>query len=173
MKAPGSAASQYLVAFDDGSVLVVTESDLEGYDSSLDSGIWADLSVVYGVRVAGKAALARISCLWFRCRSHQRISGEKLGSERSCSIRADHLGGISVDIHIYWEMNLRSCIEDVFDKFLSFHISFLVQKKRQIMFALGRPEAMVSPTPSPLVNWVVTFVLNQIVRKMSIIPRGK
>jgi hypothetical protein len=101
MKAPGSAASQDLVSFDDGSVVVVTESDLEGYDSSLDSGIWADLSVVYGVRVAGKAALARISCLWFRCRAHQRISGEKVGSESSCSIRADHLGGISVDIHIF------------------------------------------------------------------------
>jgi hypothetical protein len=102
MKAPGSAASQDLVAFDDGSVVVVTESDLEGYDSSLDSGIWADLSVVYGVRVAGKAALARISCLWFRCGAHQRISrDQKLHSDSSCSIRADHLGGISVDIHIY------------------------------------------------------------------------
>lgn len=106
MKAPGSSASQDLVAFDDGSVVVVTESDLEGYDSSLDSGavgreVWADLSVVCRVRVAGKAALTGISYLWFRCHRQQGISGEKLGSESSCSIRADHLGGISVDIHIY------------------------------------------------------------------------
>jgi hypothetical protein len=106
MKAPGSAASQDLVAFDDGSVVVVTESDLEGYDSSLDSGalgseIWADhlrgISVICRVRVAGQAALARISCLWVG----QRISGEKLGSESSCSIRADHLRGISVGIQVY------------------------------------------------------------------------
>ncbi|KAL5551416.1 hypothetical protein UlMin_001592 [Ulmus minor] len=108
MKTPVSAASQDIVSFDDGSVVVVTKSDLEGYDSSLESTavgreIWADLSVVYRVRVASQAALARISCLWLRCHAHQKISGEKLGSENSCSIRAgaDHLGGISVDIHVY------------------------------------------------------------------------
>lgn len=106
MKAPRSAASQDLIAFDDGSVVVVTESDLEGYDSSLDSGavgseIWADLSVIYRVRVASQAALTRISCMWVGCRAQERISGEKLRSETSCSIRAGHLGGISVDIQVY------------------------------------------------------------------------
>ena len=108
MKTPVSAASQDIVSFDDGSVVVVTKSDLEGYDSSLESTavgreIWADLSVVYWVRVDSQAALARISCLWLCCHAHQKISGEKLGSENSCSIRAgaDHLGGISVDIHVY------------------------------------------------------------------------
>ncbi|XP_065623196.1 phosphatidylglycerophosphate phosphatase PTPMT1-like [Quercus suber] len=105
MKAPRSAASQDLIAFDDGSVVVVTESDLEGYDSSLDPGavgseIWADLSVIYRVRVVGQAALARISCMWVGCRAQERISGEKLRSESSCSIRAGHLGGISV-IQVY------------------------------------------------------------------------
>ncbi|KAG2676344.1 hypothetical protein I3843_12G048800 [Carya illinoinensis] len=122
MKAPVSAASQDLVAFDDGAVVVVTESDLEGYDSRLDSGamgqIWADLSVVYRVRVAGQAALARVSCLWFRCRAHQTISGEKLSSKRSCLVETDHLGGISVDIHVYCEEPQKlqksqpNCIED-------------------------------------------------------------
>ncbi|KAB1211464.1 putative dual specificity protein phosphatase DSP8 [Morella rubra] len=106
MKAPISAASRDLVAFDDGSVVIVTESDLEGYNSNLDSAalgseIWADLSVVYRVRVAGQAALARISCLWFRYRAHERISGEKLANESSCSLRAGQLRGISVDIHVY------------------------------------------------------------------------
>ncbi|XP_015896648.3 phosphatidylglycerophosphate phosphatase PTPMT1 [Ziziphus jujuba] len=105
-RAPGLAASRDLVPFDDGSVVVVTKSDLEGYDPSLESTdegteIWADLSVVYRVRVAGQAALARVSCFWLRCRAHQNYSGKKLGRERSCSIRADHLGGISVDIHVY------------------------------------------------------------------------
>ncbi|XP_022758372.1 putative dual specificity protein phosphatase DSP8 isoform X2 [Durio zibethinus] len=95
------APSRDLVAFDDGSVVVVTEADLDGYDRSLESvamrsTIWADLSVVYRVRVAGQAALARISCLWLRCQAHQKISAQKLGRESSC------LGGtISVDIHVY------------------------------------------------------------------------
>ncbi|XVF52565.1 hypothetical protein PTKIN_Ptkin05aG0028600 [Pterospermum kingtungense] len=96
-----SAPSRGLVTFDDGSTVVVTEADLEGYEQSLESGamastIWADLSVVYRVRVAGQAALARISCLWLRCQAHQKISSQKLGRESSC------VGGtISVDIHVY------------------------------------------------------------------------
>ncbi|XVE65137.1 hypothetical protein DITRI_Ditri07aG0157100 [Diplodiscus trichospermus] len=95
-----SAPSRDLVAFDDGSVVVVTEADLDGYNPSFESGsmgsgIWADLSVVYRVRVAGQAALARISCLWLRCRADQKISAPKLGRESSC------LGGtINVDIHV-------------------------------------------------------------------------
>ncbi|XP_048435886.1 phosphatidylglycerophosphate phosphatase PTPMT1 [Pyrus x bretschneideri] len=101
-----SASSHNLVAFDEGSVVVVTESDLEGYDANFQSGavgseIWADLSVVYRVRVAGQAALARISCMWLRCGAHQKISGENMGRDSSCSMRADRLGGISVDIQVY------------------------------------------------------------------------
>lgn len=105
-KSPRLAASQDLIAFDDGSVVVITKSDLDGYDSSLESSnvrreIWADLSVVYRVRVAGQAALDRFSCLWLRCHAHQNISCEKLRRESSCSITADHLGSISVDIRVY------------------------------------------------------------------------
>ncbi|KAF4374748.1 hypothetical protein CsatB_004278 [Cannabis sativa] len=107
-KAPKSATSQDLVAFDDGSVVVITKSDLDGYDSSIDlkstsvgNEIWADFNVVCRVRVAGQAALARISCLWLRCHAYQNNTSEKLHTERSCSIRTDHLGGISVDIHVY------------------------------------------------------------------------
>lgn len=90
-----------LVTFDDGSMVVVTEADLDGYDQSIESSgmastIWADLSVVYQVRVAGQAALARISCLWLRCQAHQKISSQKLDRESSC------MGGtISVNIHVY------------------------------------------------------------------------
>lgn len=103
-----AAASKDLVTFDDGSVVVVTESDLEGYeyDPSIQSGavsseIWADLSVVYRVRVAGQAALAGISWLRLRYFSQPKISGNKMSRENSCTIRTDHLGGISVDIHVY------------------------------------------------------------------------
>ncbi|CAL0312299.1 unnamed protein product [Lupinus luteus] len=99
------AAPQDLVLFDDSSVVVVTESDLEGYDPSIQSGttasdIWEDLSVVYRARVAGQAALARISCLWLRCGTNQKISAKELSRESSCKIRTNHLGRISVDIHV-------------------------------------------------------------------------
>ncbi|XP_054825161.1 phosphatidylglycerophosphate phosphatase PTPMT2-like [Prosopis cineraria] len=92
MKAP--AGSLDLVTFDDGSVVVVTESDLEGYEATLGSKIWANVSVVYQVRVAGQAALAGISCLWLRYGRHQEVSTVKASS-------SNHLGGISVDIHVY------------------------------------------------------------------------
>jgi atypical dual specificity phosphatase len=107
VKASGfSAVSRDLIKFDDNSVVVVTEQDLEGYSPScqsetMTSEIWADLNVVYRVRVAGQAALARISCLWLRYGADQKISAEKLSRESSCSIRTNHLGGISVDIHVY------------------------------------------------------------------------
>lgn len=99
LKTPCFPTNQDIVAFDDGSVVVVTESDLDGYDQTCesDSGrseLWADLSVVYRVQIAGKSALARLSCLWFRCR---KISG----GASSCSIMADRLGRLNVDIHIY------------------------------------------------------------------------
>lgn len=101
-----AAASHDLVPFDDNSVVVVTEQDLEGYDQSCQSDtmareIWADLSVVYRVRVAGQAALARISCFWLRYGTDEKISTEKLSRESSCSIRTNHLGEINVDIHVY------------------------------------------------------------------------
>ncbi|OIW10349.1 hypothetical protein TanjilG_28100 [Lupinus angustifolius] len=96
------AAPQDLVTFDDSSVVMVTDSDLEGYDPSIQSGvkasdIWEDLSVVYRARVAGQAALARISCLWLRCGTNQKISAEELSRESSCTIRTNHF----VDIHVY------------------------------------------------------------------------
>ncbi|KGN55844.1 putative dual specificity protein phosphatase DSP8 [Cucumis sativus] len=97
-----------LIAFDDSSVVVVKESDLDGYDQSIiqsDMGdIWADLSVVCRVRVAGQAALTRISCLWlsYRAKHHsQKISGDDLGVGKGCSLSATHLEGFSVDIHVY------------------------------------------------------------------------
>lgn len=92
--------------FDDGSLVVVSESDLVGYDPSLECGdvkseIWADLRVVYRVRYAGQAALARISCLWLRYRAEEKVPGEQLVTDSGCAIGSNHLSGISVDIHVY------------------------------------------------------------------------
>ncbi|KFK36465.1 protein-tyrosine phosphatase mitochondrial [Arabis alpina] len=90
-----------VVVFDDGSMVVVTHSDLEGYDDN-DSGrsvnvarnkLWAaaaDLSMVYRVKVVGQAALARISYLWLGLREDQKLSGKNIS-----------MGGISVDISVY------------------------------------------------------------------------
>ncbi|XP_010538406.1 PREDICTED: putative dual specificity protein phosphatase DSP8 [Tarenaya hassleriana] len=90
-----------VMVFDDGTVVVVTKSDLEGFDpktaSASGNEIWAEagLGLVYGVKVAGQAALARISYLWLRCRTDQKISGERL------SIESGSLGGVSLDISVY------------------------------------------------------------------------
>jgi hypothetical protein len=95
------------VSFDDNSVVLVTESDLVGYSSNdgdddesgklVRSEIWAsDLRVVYRVRVAGQAALARISCLWLRYhreQQHKAVAEEDHGGRGG--------GSISVDIHVY------------------------------------------------------------------------
>ncbi|WCJ25832.1 Phosphatidylglycerophosphate phosphatase PTPMT1 [Euphorbia peplus] len=105
-RTPRPVRTRDFVAFDDGSVVVVSEADLDGYDPDLGSSvasreIWADLSMVYRVREAGQAALERISCLWFRCQTHQKMLEEQLSTNTSCAIEASRLGGINVDIHVY------------------------------------------------------------------------
>ncbi|EOA27449.1 hypothetical protein CARUB_v10023586mg [Capsella rubella] len=89
-----------VVVFDDGSMVVVTHSDIEGYDDDSQrpvnvagNELWAaaaDLSMVYRVKVVGQAALARISCLWLGLREDHKLSGKNLS-----------MGGISVDISVY------------------------------------------------------------------------
>jgi len=95
----GAIGSQDLVIFDDSSVVMVTGSDLEGYNPSNESRtvaseIWADLSVVYRVRVAGEAAFQRISCLWLRYGTTNHNTFTAKPSNR-------HIGEINVDIHMY------------------------------------------------------------------------
>lgn len=95
-----------LFEFDDCSVVVVTKSDLDGYDPSQPSvegsQILADLSVIYKVRVASQAALARLSCLWLRCHTQQKIAEEQLLRQGSYTITADQISGsLTVDIHVY------------------------------------------------------------------------
>ncbi|KAK4794524.1 hypothetical protein SAY86_012518 [Trapa natans] len=94
------------VSFDDESAVVVTESDLVGYNPcnesvNVRSEIWTDLRVVYRVRVAGQAALERFSCLWLRYREHEKINGEKIGTQSNHGIGGGRVEGISVDIHVY------------------------------------------------------------------------
>ncbi|CAM8877703.1 hypothetical protein QQ045_020118 [Rhodiola kirilowii] len=103
---PRASDEQEMVAFDDSSVVVVSNADLDGYDSSLDkvtaeSELWTtDVNVIYKVRIASQAALTRVSCLWLRCRTTQK-NMSKLGVENNCVVQADQMANVSVDIHVY------------------------------------------------------------------------
>ncbi|KAF9603184.1 hypothetical protein IFM89_034517 [Coptis chinensis] len=108
IRSSGFSTRRDLAVFDDNSVVIITESDLDGYDdSSHNCGIVgneicaAEVSIVYKFQFASQAALARISGLGLRYIVPQKISGEKLGSNSSCSVGADKLGGVGVDIHVY------------------------------------------------------------------------
>ncbi|CAK9149402.1 unnamed protein product [Ilex paraguariensis] len=99
---PAFASKHDLAAFDDGSVVLVAESDLDGYDESLDSVLvgnkmLAELSLACRVQFASQATISRLSCLWLRCHANQKISSKKL--RRSAS--TDQLGSIGVDIRVY------------------------------------------------------------------------
>ncbi|KAL8136644.1 hypothetical protein V2J09_002645 [Rumex salicifolius] len=95
-----SKAAEFL-AFDDCSVVVVTRSDLDGYESTNNEELTAGgshVTAIYKARMAGEAALARISCLWLRCHTQQKIAGTKGG----CAIgAADQMSHVTVDIHVY------------------------------------------------------------------------
>uniref|UniRef100_A0A5B6ZMZ6 phosphatidylglycerophosphatase n=1 Tax=Davidia involucrata TaxID=16924 RepID=A0A5B6ZMZ6_DAVIN len=100
-KTLGFPTKHDLAAFDDGSVVVVTESDLDGYDGSRESGVvgnemLAELSLACRVQFASQAAITRLSCLWLRCHAGHKMSKEKLRS----SIGTDQLGSVSVDIRV-------------------------------------------------------------------------
>lgn len=89
-------------AFDDGSVVVVTESDLDGYDASCELGVVGNKmlmepSLVCRVQFASQAAISRLSCLWVGCHGDLKPSRKKRGS----SIEADELRSLSVDIRVY------------------------------------------------------------------------
>ncbi|EOA36145.1 hypothetical protein CARUB_v10009759mg [Capsella rubella] len=68
-----AAEKQLFSAFDDGSVVVVTQSDLTGYDEPQIIGrdascvdVLPELSLACKVQYASQAAFARISCLWLK-----------------------------------------------------------------------------------------------------------
>ncbi|XP_008802507.2 phosphatidylglycerophosphate phosphatase PTPMT1 [Phoenix dactylifera] len=97
VKSPALVTTRNLVAFEDSSFVVVSESDLDGYDgdvgpSNVGSSIWAELSLAYRVQFASQAAIARLSCFWLGCEANQEILlTDKVGRE-SCSLEADQLG---------------------------------------------------------------------------------
>ncbi|KAL3516876.1 hypothetical protein ACH5RR_023778 [Cinchona calisaya] len=98
----GSPTSLDPSAFDDGSVVLVTESDLDGYDEiyELDlagKNMLAESNLACRLQFVSQAAVARLSCLWLRSQAGQRVSLKKLES----SMTSSQLKSIGVDIHVY------------------------------------------------------------------------
>lgn len=97
------SAEEDTAAFDDdGTIVVVTELDLDGYDARCDSDIarnerQPESSLACRVQFASQAAIARLSCLWVRCHADPKSSIKKLGN----SMGADQLGSLGVDIRVY------------------------------------------------------------------------
>lgn len=75
---PYPYAAVDLLRFDDGSVVVITKADVIGYDDDDDDGTISDMNLVWRVRVAGEAALARFaSLLWMSSSSIRRNKHSK------------------------------------------------------------------------------------------------
>ncbi|KAL2489689.1 putative dual specificity protein phosphatase DSP8 [Forsythia ovata] len=105
-RCPRFLSKRDLFAFDDGTVVVITESDVDGYVPGNEPGIagneiWTDVNLIYRVKVAGEAALTRLSGLWFLWNSRQKISSEKLPSDGCCAVNGKQLGNLTVDIHLF------------------------------------------------------------------------
>ncbi|OMP00717.1 hypothetical protein COLO4_12426 [Corchorus olitorius] len=95
-------ATQDTAAFDDGSVVVVTESDLDGYDASFDAVVstkdmLGEGSLAGKFQFASQAAISRLSCLWLRCHADQK-SSQKPGP----------LSSLGIDIRAATEDNIRA-----------------------------------------------------------------
>ncbi|KAL2489990.1 putative dual specificity protein phosphatase DSP8 [Forsythia ovata] len=103
VSSPRCLAARDILGLDDCSFVVITEVDLDGYDPRNESGnkARADTNLIYQVKVAGEAALAKLSCLWLRCHSQQKISSEKLKSDGGCAVGARRLQNFTLDIHVF------------------------------------------------------------------------
>ncbi|CAA0842732.1 Putative dual specificity protein phosphatase DSP8 [Striga hermonthica] len=91
--------------FDENSLVVITESDLDGYDEEKNHGsdstgkknMLAEVNLACKVHFASQAAISRLSCLWVRCQTGQKVSRKKLSS----NVRNGRIGTMGVDIHVY------------------------------------------------------------------------
>lgn len=82
------------IPFDESSFTIVSAADLDGYDG--EDGrcreVWAaEVSLVYRVQFAGRAALAGLSCFWVRRRRRRHLAGAP--GKESCSLAAERAAG--------------------------------------------------------------------------------
>ncbi|WCJ22991.1 Phosphatidylglycerophosphate phosphatase PTPMT1 [Euphorbia peplus] len=87
---------------DEDSFVVVTDSDLDGYDVEFESVVTDDKrsgesSLVCRVQFARQAAVSRLSCLWLGYHTNPKSSRKKLGS----SVEEERLTSHNVDIQVY------------------------------------------------------------------------
>ncbi|EEF50273.1 Protein-tyrosine phosphatase mitochondrial 1, mitochondrial precursor, putative [Ricinus communis] len=93
---------QDLAMSEDGSFVVVTKSDLDGYDVGRESivgnnKILGELSLVCRVQFASQVAISRLSCLWLGCHANQKSSRKELEG----SAGDDQLRSLTVDIQVH------------------------------------------------------------------------
>lgn len=81
--------------FDDNSLVLITESDLDGYEEDPDSD---QNMLACRVQFASQAAISRLSCLWLRGQTGHKVSRKTLPSTVRNSSR---IGNHGVDIHVY------------------------------------------------------------------------
>lgn len=87
-----------LEEFDENSLVLITESDLDGYEEDPESGVAGqkmvnEVNLACRVQFASQAAMSRLSCLWLRCHTGQKVSRKVRNGGR--------LGSVGVDIHVY------------------------------------------------------------------------
>ena len=88
-------------AFDDSCMVLVSKSDIEGYELSLNPNVayntLTELSVACRVQLTSQAAIARLSCTWLRINGH-KFWRKKLQS----SIGNDQQSSIRFDLQVCW-----------------------------------------------------------------------
>nr|GMD76404.1 putative dual specificity protein phosphatase DSP8 [Ipomoea batatas] len=95
-RSPGFMAAKNLLAFDDSSALIITEADLDGYDpGNIEPGAArnerrSDFGLIWRVRIAGVAALSRVSCLWLNCQPPSKRSIVQLAPVDTVDIHDTH-----------------------------------------------------------------------------------
>ncbi|KAK1364583.1 putative dual specificity protein phosphatase DSP8 [Heracleum sosnowskyi] len=80
------------VAFDDSSMVLVSESDIEGYDINSDvaCSMLTELNVACRVQLTSQAAKARLLCMWPRVHGHKfwkKKLKSSVGNDQPSSIR--------------------------------------------------------------------------------------
>ncbi|KAL7120991.1 hypothetical protein ACP275_02G156000 [Erythranthe tilingii] len=93
--------------FDENSLVLITESDLDGYEEEnhpdwgkkvVVAGGGAEVNLACKVQFASQAAISRISCFWLRCQTGHKVSRKKLSDTARSSSRMRSMG---VDIHVF------------------------------------------------------------------------
>ncbi|KAH6788289.1 Phosphotyrosine protein phosphatases superfamily protein [Perilla frutescens var. frutescens] len=88
-----------LEEFDENSLVLITESDLDGYEEEPESGVAgqnmvSEVNLACRVQFASQAAISRLSCLWLRCHTGQKVSRKELpNSVRNGRLGMEGIGG--------------------------------------------------------------------------------